>query len=278
MLFAAIKNLFDIDNVGNRWGVRFLYMFTVILNAAIHFNPWADTDFTPLMSWTSEVYGLTEYDADKYEALLSAVPLSTGNIIYLATLLLGYFILLASALIYAGVFVREYRKERLSSDNTDEAKVINYAVNHIPDQPIKPIKLVLRVLLLLLIAVLFSFPILFTVSYFALLLVIGLPFIFTAPVAYLSGDTGFFKSFPHAAKLSVRYYFIILRSMSLIFIVAVILSFAVPLLQYVSVTAYYIVHAAVTTWLWLSFARLAGISYCTMKEFPLKGNKRPYAI
>ena len=44
----------------------------------------------------------------------------------------------------------------------DEATVINYAVNHIPDQPIKPFKLVLRVLLLLLIAVLFSFPILFT--------------------------------------------------------------------------------------------------------------------
>jgi len=40
MLIAAIKSIFDIDNVGSRWGVRILYLVTVVLNAAIHFNPW----------------------------------------------------------------------------------------------------------------------------------------------------------------------------------------------------------------------------------------------
>ena len=65
MLIAAIKSIFDIDNVGSRWGVRILYLVTVVLNAAIHFNPWADTDFTPLQSWAMDVYNLTEYDAER---------------------------------------------------------------------------------------------------------------------------------------------------------------------------------------------------------------------
>ena len=74
MLIAAVKSIFDIDNVGNRWGVRILYLITVVLNAAIHFNPWADTDFTPLQSWAMDVYNLTEYDADQYNALMNAIP------------------------------------------------------------------------------------------------------------------------------------------------------------------------------------------------------------
>ena len=35
MFIAALKSIFDIDNVGKRWGVRILYLITVVLNAAI---------------------------------------------------------------------------------------------------------------------------------------------------------------------------------------------------------------------------------------------------
>ena len=79
MFLATLKSIFDIDNVGNRWGVRVLYLLTMVLNAAVHFNPWADTDFTPLQSWAIEVYSLTEYDANQYEALMAGWGLKGQN-------------------------------------------------------------------------------------------------------------------------------------------------------------------------------------------------------
>ena len=92
--------------------MRILYLLTVILNAGIHFNPFADTDFTPLQSWFMSVYGMTEYDQSAYDALMTGIPLSRGNIIYLISSVIAVIILLASAYIYAGLFVRAFGKRR----------------------------------------------------------------------------------------------------------------------------------------------------------------------
>ena len=278
MLIAAIKSIFDIDNVGSRWGVRILYLVTVVLNAAIHFNPWADTDFTPLQSWAMDVYNLTEYDADQYNALMNAIPISTGNIIYIISLCAGYLLLLASAYIYAGLYVRAFRKEKLASVHDDDPEVLNYAIEHLPDKPIKPSKFFLRLVLIMLFSTLISMPFVMITFYFMFIAIIGLPFVFTAPVAYLSGDTGFFSSLPYAVRLSRKYYFINMRSIGLILFAILIVDFTVPLIANLSLTAFYIVDAAITTWIWLAFARLAGMAYCTMKDFPIKGGKRPFAI
>jgi hypothetical protein len=278
MFLSVAKSIFNIDNVGNRWGVRILYMITVILNAAIHFNPWADTDFTPLQSWVLEVYSMTEVDPDKADMLLNNIPLSTGNLIYLLSSVIVVIILLASAYIYAAVFVREFRKEKIASVEDPDPEVVNYAVSHIPDKPIKIPELIGRVVLLLLISIVIAIPILSVTMYFLFLALIGLPFVFTIPVAYLSGDKGLFASIPYAVKISRKYYFINMRSIALVFLAALAVDFAVPLLANVSLTAFYILDAALTTWLWLSFARLAAIAYCTMKDFPIKGGNRPLAI
>ena len=278
MFLSVAKSIFDIDNVGNRWGVRILYLVTVILNAAIHFNPWADTDFTPLQNWVMTVYDMTDYDPERYNALMTNIPLSTGNLIYLFSSAIAVIILLASAYIYAAVFVRQFRKEKLAAIMDPDPDVVNYAVSHIPDKPIKISKLVGRIILLLLISIIISVPLLSVTMYFLFLALIGLPFVFTIPVAYLSGDKGLFASIPYAVKISTRYYFINMRSIALVLFAAIIVDFAVPFLANISLTAFYIVDAALTTWLWLSFARLAALAYCTMKDFPIKGNNRPFAI
>ncbi|MBR4949129.1 MAG: hypothetical protein IKZ29_11295 [Clostridiales bacterium] len=276
MFFSAAKNIFNIDNVGNRWGVRILYFVTVILNAAIHFNPYADKDFTPLSNWLMNLYNMSEME--NASAILTAPPVSNGNIIYLLTLLGGELILIGSAYIYAAVYVRLYRKEKASMAEKDESGAINYAVNSIPDDIIKPGKLVLRILLLMLVTAIVLLPLVTIALYFMFFTIVGLPFIFTAPVAYLSGDKGIFTSIPYVAKLSLRYYFANMRSIALVLIVALILNFLVPLLENVSSTAYYIVDAAATAWIFLAAARLAALSYCSMKDFPIKGRRRPYAI
>jgi len=278
MFLSVAKSIFDIDNVGNRWGVRILYLFTVVLNAAIHFNPWADTDFTPLQNWVMAVYDMTDYDPERYNALMNNIPLSTGNLIYLFSAIIGVIILLASAYLYAAIFVRQFRKEKIASISDPDPDVVNYAVSHIPDKPIKISELIGRLVLLLLISIVIAVPLLSITMYFLFLALIGLPFVFTIPVAYLSGDKGLFASIPYAVKISRKYYFINMRSIAMVLFAAIIVDFTVPLLANVSLTAFYIVDAAVTTWLWLSFARLAALAYCTMKDFPIKGNNRPFAI
>lgn len=278
MFLSLAKSIFDIDNVGKRWGVRALYLITVVLNAGIHFNPWADTDFTPLQNWIMTVYGMTEYDPNQYDRLLNNIPLSPGNIIYLFSSVIAVIILLASAYIYAAVFVREFRKEKIASIKDPDPEVVNYAVSHIPDKPIKIPELIGRIVLLLLISIVLALPLVTITMYFMFLALIGLPFIFTIPVAYLSGDKGLFSSIPYAVKLSRKYYFINMRSIAIVLFTAIVVDFAVPLLANVSLTAFYVVDAALTTWLWLSFARLAGLAYCTMKDFPISDGKRPFAI
>ena len=278
MFLSTIKSIFDIDNVGNRWPVRILYLVTVLLNAAIHFNPFADTDFTPLSTWMDNVYQVTEYDPDTYNALFTTLPLSQGNIIYLLTILAGELILIASAYIYAGIYVRNYRKEKLEMLSKTDTVTINYAFTRMPDEPIKVSKFIGRLLLLLLITSIVALPLITISFYMFFFAMIGLPFVFTAPVAYLAGDKGLFSSIPYVAKMSLRYYFINMRSIAIVLFLALIIDFTVPYLANLSTTAYYIVDAALTTWIFLSFARLAALSYCTMKDFPLKGARRPYAI
>ena len=278
MILSALKSIFDIDNVGKRWGVRILYLMTVILNAAIHFNPWADTDFSLLQSWIYSYNSMTEYDPEVYEALMTSFPLSAGNIIYILTLMLSIIILMGSAYLYAAVFVREYRKEKIATFKDGDEEVINYAVSHIPDKPIEVRKLVGRYILIMLFTLVAGVPIVLISAEFLFLAFLGLPFIFTAPVAYLSGDAGFFKSLPYSARLSKPYYFVNMRSIALVGIIAVILYFALPYLANLSLTAYYIIDAATKTWLWLSIARLAALTYCTMKDMPIKGSRKPFAI
>lgn len=278
MFLTVVKSIFDIDNVGKRWGVRILYLITVILNAGIHFNPWADTDFTPLQNWAMTVYDMTDYDPDKYNDLLLNIPLSTGNLIYLFSAIISVIILLASAYLYAAVFVREFRKDKIAQIKDPDPEVVNYAISHIPDKPIKISELIGRLVLIMLISIVVALPVITITMYFMFLALIGLPFVFTIPVAYLSGDKGLFSSIPYAVKMARKYYFVNMRSIAIVLFAAIIVDFAVPMLANVSLTAFYVVDAALTTWLWMSFARLAGIAYCTMKDFPIRDPKRPFAI
>ena len=223
-MFSTLKSIFNIDDVRNKWGVRILYLLTVVFNAAIQFNPWADTDFSPLENWVMSFYDIAEYDP---EAALN-IPISQGNMIYLLTLTLGYVVLLTAAYIYAGVFVREYRKERVSASKKNGDTVIDYAVSRLPDQPIKKSELLMRILLLVLVSIVLTLPIASIFFYFMFITLMGIPFVFTAPVAYLSGDTNIFKAIPYSVRLSKRYYLTNVKSIALILVVILLPASPVP--------------------------------------------------
>lgn len=275
---SSYLSIFNIDSLGNRWGARILFLVTLVLNAAVHFNPWADPDFSAAESWLLTYSDMTEYDPEVYNTLLSNFPLSKGNLIYILTIFAGYMILLIAAYIYAALYVREYRKAKIASLDNANKDVIDYAVSMLPEKPLTHNEIAKKVLIISLFSIAIFFPVAFVVIYFSFIVLFGLPFVFTAPVAYLSGDKGFFKSLPYSVRLSRRYYFVNARYIAVIILVFLVSGFTVPFIAKVSYTAYYIVDAAVSSWLCLSFARLAAVAYCNMKDYPIKGSKRPFAI
>ena len=248
MLLAKLKSIFDIDDVGNRWGVRILFVFMVLINCAVHFNPYADTNFDALYSWAEQVQAAD--NADNVDLGLMIMPLTEGNRIFIATALAAAFITLLASFLYSGLYIRAYREKR------EKLKAFG--------EPIMPSKLAIRMVLLTIFCVLISFPFLIVFGSFLVIAVLAIPFLYVIPSAYLSGDYGLFASFPNVISRSKGFYLERWRGILLIMCVYFLLDYPISLIASFSTTAYFIVDSAFGCWIMLSFARYAAKSYCSM--------------
>lgn len=248
MFLATLKNLFDIDDVGKRWGVRILYLFTVVINCAVRFNPYADTDFDALFSWAEKVQAASENDT--FDIRLSVIPLTDGNIVFILTALSAVFLTLMASFLYSGLYIKAFRENRTKLNAFGE--------------PIKPSALAVRMILLTLHCLVIAIPFLIFIGSFMLLVVVALPFLFVMPSAYLSGDFGLFSSFPNMIKRTQGYYLDRWRGILLIMSAYFILDFLIGMVAAISTTAYFILDSALGCWIMMSFARYAAHSYCKM--------------
>jgi len=248
MFLATIKKLFDIDDVGKRWGVRILFLLTVLVNCAVRFNPFADTNFDELFSWAEKVQEAGEKNV--IDIRLSVIPLTEGNIIFIITALAAVFITLMASFLYSGLYIKAFR------ENRSKLKAFG--------KPIKNSELAGRMVLLILHCLIIAIPFIIFFGSFTLLVVIALPFLFVMPSAYLSGDYGMFASFPNMINRTKGYYLDRWRGILLIASVYFIVDFLIGLLSSFSTTAYIILHTALGCWIMMSFARYAAESYCKM--------------
>lgn len=248
MFLATIKNLFDIDDVGKRWGVRILFLITVVVNCAVRFNPYADTNFDALYSWAEKVQAASENDT--IDLRLSVIPLTEGNMIFILTALAAIFITLMASFLYSGLYIKSFRENRTKLKAFGE--------------PIKGSKLALRMVLLTLHCLVIAIPFVIFFGSFMLIVVISLPFLFVMPSAYLSGDYGLFASFPNMINRTKGFYLDRWRGILFITSVYFIVDFLVSLTASFSTTAYIILHTALGCWIMMSYARYAAKSYCRM--------------
>ncbi len=248
MILATIKNLFDIDDVGKRWGVRILFLLTVIVNCAVRFNPYADTNFDELFSWAEQVQAASEKNV--IDIRLSVIPLTDGNIIFVLTALSAIFITLMASFLYSGLYIKAFR------ENRTKLKAFG--------DPIKGSKLAGRMVILTLHCLVIAIPFILFFGSFTLLVVIALPFLFVMPSAYLSGDFTLFSSFPNMINRTKGYYLDRWRGILLISSAYLIIDFLIGLVATFSTTAYIILHTALGCWIMMSFARYAAQSYCRM--------------
>ena len=248
MFLATLKNLFDIDDVGKRWGVRILFVLIVIMNCAVHFNPYADTNFDALYSWAEQVQAAET--SDSVDLSLMIVPLTEGNRIFIATAILTAFITLMASFLYSGMYIKAYR---------EKGEKLN-----VFGEPIKSSKLALRMLLLTIFSILVAFPFIIVFGSFLLIAVLAVPFLYVIPSAYLSGDYGLFDSFPNVVSRTKGFYLERCRGILLILCVYFLLDYPISFIATFSTTAYYIIDSAFGCWIMLSFARYAAKSYCSM--------------
>ena len=252
IIFKVFERLLNIDDIDCKWGVRFMFLFCVIARCAVMFNPYADTDFSWLNTW------ITTYESAKTPDQLPAnLPITAGNIIFLATAFFALFLVLMCGILYSGLYVRYFRLKKKEKDSDgSEGRA----------EPPKLSAIFKRFGLLTLFYLAVSIPFMLISSYFIVFLLIGFPFLFTAPACYLSGDKGMFTSIPHVVRLTRGFYLAHVRSLVLIVLVFFFTDGIAGLTSFVSNTAFYILSSAFSAWITFSFGRYAGMSYCAMME------------
>ena len=252
MILRVFERLLNIDDIDCKWGVRLMFLFCVVARCAVFFNPYADTNFAWLNSWISNFES-----AQTPDQLPTNIPLTGGNIVFLVTAFFALFITLVMGVLYSGLYVRYFRLKK--NEKAEEG------VKPGAEAP-KLGPMIKRLVLLTLFYLAVSIPFMVINSNFLLIFCIGFPFVFTAPACYLSGDKGMFSALPYVVKLTRGFYTIHVRSLVLIVLVFFFTDAIAGLTSFVSMTTFYILSAAFSTWITFTFGRYAGMAYCAMKE------------
>lgn len=229
-----------------------MFLFCVVARCAVFFNPYADTNFTWLNAWIS-----TFESAQTPDQLPSNIPITSGNIVFLITAFLALFLTLVMGVLYSGLYVRYFRKKK--NEMAEDGLFAR-------EEPPKIGPMIKRLVLLTLFYLAVSIPFMVINSNFLLIFCIGFPFVFTAPACYLAGDKGMFKALPYVVKLTRGFYAAHIRSLVLIVLVFFFTDAIAGLTSFVSMTAFYVLSAAFSTWVTFTFGRYAGMAYCAMRE------------
>lgn len=250
MILKVLERLFNIDDIDCKWGVRFMFLFCVLARCAVFFNPYSDTDFSWLNGWMSNFES-----ADQTTRLTMDVPMTSGNVVFLVTAFLALFITFTMGVLYSGLYVRYFRRKNSEKEDYEG----------IP-KPLSYGKILKRFGLLFLFYLAVSIPFVIINSNLLLIFCIGFPLVFTAPACYLSGDKGMFNSLPYVVRLTKGFYLAHIRSLVLVVLAFFFTDAIAGLVSYASMTAFYILSAAFSTWITFTFGRYAGMAYCAMTD------------
>lgn len=252
MILRFFGRLLNIDDIEDKWVVRFMVLFCVLVRSAVFFNPYADMDFSQAYAWL----GAFETAADLSQ-LPNTMPFNRGNIIFLVTAFIALFIVLMMGILYSALYVRSFRIRKQRKQNEGDVKM---------EVPLSLGKILKRLGLLSLFYLAVSIPFILISSNFLIFFCIGFPFLFTAPACYLSGDKGMFRSISHVVRLTRGYYLAHSRTLAIIVLFFFFTDALSGLTTYFSMTMFYVLSSAFSTWVVFVFGRYAGMAYCAMAD------------
>ena len=217
-------------------------MLVVVLNLAVLFCPITDNDFTDFYAWVNSITYWQSPD-------MTSVPLTAGNVNYIVFQLVVDYIEVLIACAYAGLFVREARQE---------LKIVGFS-------PISKRGFVLRLFIIAVFIILAVIPfglVFIATTFMAILLI---PVIIMFPAAYLSGDSGLWKSLGRSFSLTFRHYFTNIFIPACVYMIYELLGMLVGgILYQFSTTAYYVFMTFASTWCLFAMARWGAMAYSTL--------------
>lgn len=202
----------------------------------------------------------------------SDIPLTTGNIIYLMHILASDFVTVFCSFIYTGVYIRQYRLDHKNNEPGDSGYLI-------PPKFLIPSsvgKLVLRMVIVFCFSLIIFIPATFVVLYLFLIFIIILPYVGMFPACYLSGDSGFWRSFIDMVKVTKGYYLVNARNMLLIISLYFLGNWMTSSLVSFLPSVAYVTGPMLNAFLALSYGRYVGMVYCRMREIP--GGFKPISM
>ena len=257
----SIFDIFRIDHLGKRIFSKIIFTFGLLVGISVYFYPLGDPDFSALLIWAENAMEDVDY---LMNATISDIPITMGNIIYILHVTAVDFILIMCSIVYAGVYIRQYRLDHADNSPGDSGYLV-------PPRFLIPSgigKLVLRMVIVFCFSLVIFIPAAFTLLYLFLVFIIILPCISMFPACYLSGDTGFFGSFVEMVRVTKGYYLVNARNMTLIVCLLFAGRWITSFLMSFVPSAAYIIGPLIDIFLALSFGRYVGKVYCRMREIP----------
>ena len=235
------KNAVNLEHGSYVWPSRILFLVLLLLNLAFNFNPYASSDFNPLINY---LYSGTE----DYSETLN-LPVTDGNIIFLLTLLaLGIV-----TVIIVGIFSSHYANRLFISKigNVDKIK------DRIPFR-----KYIVWTIFVILAAV----PFAFSVAYSFILVIVAMPVMVLLPSFYLNDDCNIFRSIGRTIRHLRRSYLRTMNVIILIYLSYYLIDIVSTMLIYqFSSPAAYVISSFAAAWCWTALGRYAGARYSVLK-------------
>lgn len=245
-----ILHILNIDDLGKKWGARVLFLVLLLLNLKHLLIPFGDSNLDPFIEWYSSDLSIADYAS--FSEMISDMHITSGNLLYLGLSMLLILFNVVCVYVYAGLYVRQMRKQRLEiSSNSHQLK------------PISLPRMYGRIILFILftVAVLMLFFIQIYILSFIMIFII--PILALIPMFYISGDKGFFVSFYYAFRF-VRLY---LMEMSILFVgfyaTTALLSLVTSALSVNSMTIASVVDAFAFAYVICVMGRAIGFTYFT---------------
>jgi len=253
--------VFKIDKLGKGIFSKILFAILVLIGCSVYFTPIGDPDFSGIYTWAYDV-------AQDYTLLLnpttSLPPITTGNILYAIHMLAADFLIIMGATLYMAVCIRDYRMRHGIKDAGDSGYLIPVRYLSFPSLG----NLTLRMIVIFCFSLVLTIPGIVFLLYLFLIFIIILPCAVMFPACYLSGDTGFGRSFRETVKITRGYYMINVRNMTLIMMVYFILRGLAQFIAGLLPSSSYVLLPVINVFTALSLGRYVAMVYLRMREMP----------
>ena len=247
----TIEEIFKIDKIGKGIFVKILFAFLVMLRIFVNTFPIGDNNFANLYSYMNAIVENPEL---AYTAEISDIPISDGNMVFIGSILVTEFLAICGYYLYVGLLIRDMRKgdERFA--------------------PIESGKLFVRLFILISVSFILFLPATIILLYFFFILIIIFPWLFMYPACYLSGDSGFFKSFAEVFKKSRGYYFVNVRNLAVVLLASLLLNWIAVILGNIYEPISVVLDAFIFVFTLFCVARYSCLIYRRMLMFPERKN------